>query len=98
MTIDGFKGDPNQMRAVVQEMIQAGNAFGQALDNLEQQVYPTLEGWEGQSKDIYIECQAKWDALAKELQDFLGKAAKGVENVADIYERQDKYSAGRFGA
>ncbi|MFE5301608.1 WXG100 family type VII secretion target [Streptomyces sp. NPDC056632] len=98
MAIDGFKGDPNQMRSIVQEMISAGNAFGEALDNLEQQIAPTLEGWEGSSKDCYIECQRNWDALAKELQLFLGKAAEGVGNVADIYERQDQYSAGRFGA
>ncbi|MEU8526654.1 WXG100 family type VII secretion target [Streptomyces sp. NPDC048629] len=97
MAIDGFRGDPNQMRSVVQEMVSAGDAFERALDNLEQQIYPTLQGWEGESANTYIECQRNWDALAKELREFLAKAALGVEGVADAYERQDKYAAGNFG-
>ena len=97
MAIDGFRGDPNQMRAVVQEMVSAGDAFERALDNLEEQIYPTLQGWEGESYQVYEECQRRWDAIAAELRTFLAKAAQGVEGVADAYERQDKFSAGSFG-
>ncbi|MER5884197.1 WXG100 family type VII secretion target [Streptomyces sp. NPDC001941] len=97
MAVDGFRGNPEQMRQIVQAMIQAGNQFGQALDSLESNLATTISGWEGESKDVYAECQANWDRLAKELQVFLGKAANGVENVADIYHQQDQTSAANFG-
>jgi WXG100 family type VII secretion target len=96
MAVEGFRGSPEQMRQVVQAMIDAGNQFGRALDTLEKDIQPTLSGWEGESKDVYIQCQNNWDALALELNVFLGKAAAGVENVANIYQRQDQMARASF--
>lgn len=98
MSVDGFRGNPEQMKQMVELMIQCGNTFGQALDRLEQEIQPTLSEWEGESKNVYIECQKSWDALAKELQQFLLKAAEGVEGVANIYRQQDVQAAAGFGA
>ncbi|MGW6908651.1 WXG100 family type VII secretion target [Streptomyces sp. NPDC054940] len=86
---DGFRGETQGMIDAMDAMIAASNKVRASLDTLEGAIQPTLNEWEGASKQAYVDAQLVWDGAAKRLQAFLTTAAQAVGSVAEIYQQQD---------
>lgn len=86
---DGFRGDTRSMIDAMDAIIGASNKVRASLDKLEEEIQPTLNEWEGASKQAYLDAQAVWDGAAKRLQTFLTTSAQAIGSVAEIYQQQD---------
>ncbi|MEZ0095364.1 WXG100 family type VII secretion target [Streptacidiphilus sp. EB129] len=89
----GFYAHIPTMDQAMDDLMIAAQKLTSILDDLDQQIRPMLNSWDGDAKDMYTSCQAEWNAAAADMQSLLKSAGITVSQARDLYGTVDSQIA-----
>ena len=96
MTFDGIQVQHGKLETGAADVLQAARDIETRLDQLEGDLNPLKNDWNGNAKLAYADAKAKWDQAMTEMITLLQQASQGVESSNAEYRAADQRGAGRF--
>ncbi|MGN0064161.1 MAG: WXG100 family type VII secretion target [Nocardioides sp.] len=96
MSFDGIKVNHGSLEQGAADVRTAARRIESRLDELESQLNPLRNDWNGNAKLAYDQAKAKWDQAMTEMIELLDRASMGVSQSNDEYRQADQRGAGRF--
>jgi 6 kDa early secretory antigenic target len=60
------------------------------LDDLEANLQPMLQTWDGQAREAYYQCKKEWDAAAAQMATTLQQIGQAVSTANENYQAAEK--------
>lgn len=67
------------------------------LDDLEANLQPMLETWDGAARDAYFQCKTQWDSAAAEMAQTLSQIAGAVGTANENYNAAETANTNAWG-
>lgn len=96
MTFDGIRVQHGKLETGAADVLKAAKDIEARLDNLESELNPLRNDWDGSAKQAYADAKSKWDQAMNEMIALLQSASKGVEASNAEYRAADTRGANRF--
>ena len=96
MTFDGIKVQHGHLDAGAADVMKAARDIEARLDQLESDLNPLRNDWNGNAKLAYADAKAKWDQAMSEMTLLLQQASQGVDASNAEYKAADARGANRF--
>ncbi|GLZ27988.1 hypothetical protein Lesp02_01780 [Lentzea sp. NBRC 105346] len=93
---DYVKIDPAQLRSDGETIKSLAGQLESLLEDLKNQIKPTIDQWDGAASGNYTAAQAKWNVSAEEAQGILDDIAKELLATAEEYEQTERKNAGSW--
>lgn len=78
------------MESLMTALAGAATDITQHLNDLETQLQPLRDNWEGQAQEAYITAKVRWDGAMMEMTQLLEQARSNVLASADSYRNADQ--------
>lgn len=89
MDSGAFYANTQGMDQAMDDLLIAANKLRSILDNLDQEIQPMLNSWDGDAAAMYKHCQQKWNAATDDMRLVLGQAGITVGNATQLYGTVD---------
>ncbi|QMU77937.1 WXG100 family type VII secretion target [Streptacidiphilus sp. PB12-B1b] len=85
----GFYAHIPTMNQAMDDLMIAEQKLRAILDDLDQQIRPMLNSWDGNAKDMYTACQTEWNAACTDMAALLQGAGITVNQASTLYGTVD---------
>lgn len=86
-----------QVRNAVEELMGETQQIINTLNNLEDELKPLINSWEGEDQKTYFQVQAEWDQATKNMAKLLGDNGDLISSIHDNHSRDERRSADNWG-
>ncbi|WP_035839334.1 WXG100 family type VII secretion target [Kitasatospora azatica] len=85
----GFYAHIPTMDQAMDDLMIAEQKLAAILADLDQQIRPMLNSWDGDAKDMYLACQTEWNAACDDMRTLLQNAGITVNQARNLYGTVD---------
>ncbi|MER6181920.1 WXG100 family type VII secretion target [Streptomyces sp. NPDC021056] len=85
------------VRNAIEELMNQTQQIITTLNNLEDELKPLVNSWEGSDQETYRQVQAEWDQATKNMAKLLGDNGELIQMIHDNHSRDERKSADNWG-
>src|SRR5689334_12562835 len=86
-----------KVQQAIEELMEQTQVIINTLNNLEDELKPLVNTWEGADQEQYRVVQAEWDNATKNMARLLGDNGELIRTIHDNHSRDERRSADNWG-